>query len=127
MGKIFESFSIDGKVLNALVDTGARRSYVVKSSLLPQIHIEQIDHPFHVGLGGQSREIREVALIRGKIEDVSCEMIAYATEELGVDESGKKIDILIGAETLELWAAWIDMDKRKLDLSALRRGEFTEY
>lgn len=127
MGRIFEVLNINGTSLNALVDTGARRSYIVRTSAPKELLIKSIAQPFHVGLGGQSREIQEVALVQGRIQDVSCEMMAYVTDSLGTDEAGNRIDILIGAETLELWAAWIDMDKRKLDLSALRRGEFTEY
>lgn len=114
-------------MLNALVDTGARRTYAARSSLPEGVYIRNAAQSFHVGLGGMAREIREVALVQGRIQDVPCETMAYVTDDLGISESGEKIDFLIGAETLELWAAWIDMDKRQLDLSALRRGEFTEY
>lgn len=53
-------------------------------------------------------------------------MTAYVLPELGETEHGR-LDAIIGALTMEEWYIKLDPQKGDLDLTGLRKREFTEY
>lgn len=120
----------DGKKLNAVLDTGSRRSYI-RSELVegcPRVAV----HPFEVKLGGQTLSLKEGRVVSGIVKDSLGRAyrfgeILFPVHDLG-DENGKRIDILFGAIILEDWGAVIDESTSppQVDYRILRKGELVE-
>jgi len=51
---------------------------------------------------------------------------ARVLEEIGVDEHGKRIEVLIGALTMQEWGIRLNMEEEKLDMSHYP-NEFIEF
>lgn len=82
--------------------------------------------PYEVGLGGKRNRITEVCFVAGKLAGNPVDVTALVVEELGVDEEGQAIDLLFGADAMEVWNIKLDPKAGKLDLSRMRR-EFIYY
>jgi len=52
--------------------------------------------------------------------------MAYVVKDLGETEYGR-LDAIVGALTMEEWYIKLDPRRGELDLSGLRKREFTEY
>ncbi len=124
MGRIIKEIEIEGRLLNALFDTGTTNTYITRafapSTLVP------LRQPFRVGLGGESKELQEVCILQGKIEGLDFATDGFVVDELGV-AGGKRLDMIIGATTMERWEIWLHPKTGTLDLEGLRRREFTEW
>lgn len=121
---------IRGKRVNAILDTGAWRSYI-RSELAKNFPIVPVE-PFEVKLGGKTFKVKEGRLVHGTIKDTEERMykfgnVLYAVSDLG-QENGKKIDLLFGAVILEDWGAIINEGTipPQVDYYRLRKGELTE-
>lgn len=125
MARIIKAIEIQGQPANALFDSGATNTYV-RSSLVASAPRQAMRPPIHVGLGGQSIEIRELCLIEGKIEGLDFLADAVPVTELGRTD-GHELDAIIGALTMEHWEIRLDPKAGGLDLEGLRRREFTEF
>jgi hypothetical protein len=123
MSRIVKQIRIDGTSLQALFDTGSLRSYIAEEFRPPTTRSVP---PVAVGLGGDVRQLDERCDVTASIEGLQFDLTAYIVDRLGETEHGR-IDAIIGALTMEEW--WIKLDPKtgELDLSGLRRREFTEY
>jgi len=123
--RIVKKIEIEGKEVTALFDTGALHTYVARH-LLKEIPSWTILNPYRVALGGKIIEVKEIYHVNGKIEGLD-----FDTETVPIDEIGKingqNIDVIIGALTMEKWEISINLKEGTLDLSGLRRREFTEF
>jgi hypothetical protein len=71
-------------------------------------------------------EVKEYCAVEGKIEGYAFDTKVVPIDDLGrVD--GKKIDVLIGALTMEEWEINTNPKDGTLDLGGLKRREFTEF
>src|SRR5262245_8039011 len=113
MARIFKTIEIQGQPAQALFDSGAMNTYV-RSSLLASAPRLPMTPPAHVGLGGQSIEIRELCLIQGKIEGLDFLADAVPVAELGRAD-GHELDAIIGALTMERWEIKLDPKAGALD------------
>lgn len=125
MARIIKTIEIEGKAAVALFDTGATYSYV-RSALTGVAPKRAMSPPARVGLGGKEIEIRELCLLEGKIEGLSFLADAVPVDDTG-HADGHKLDVLIGARTMEQWEIKLDPKSGTLDLDGLRRREFTEF
>ena len=82
--------------------------------------------PVRVVLGGRDIEIRELCFVSGKIEGLGFIGDAVQVDDLG-RANGHKLDVIIGALTMERWEIKLDPKSGELDLEGLRRREFIEY
>lgn len=114
---------VDGRWLRALFDPDSLRSYISAEFRPPSTRKAP---PITVGLGGQVRRLDERCDITAAIEGLEFDMTAYVVDALGETEAGR-IDAIVGALTMEEW--WIKLDPKtgEVDLTGLRRREFTEY
>lgn len=123
--RILKEIEIEGKKAKALFDTGAVHTWVIKK-LLKNVPTKKISKSYRVGLGGKNVEVKEMCLINGKIEGLD-----FSTSAISVDEIGKingdKIDVLVGALTLEEWEITLNPKEGTLGLDGLKRREFTEF
>jgi len=123
--RILKEIEIEGKKANALFDTGSIHTYV-SSRLLEGVPIRTLSEPYRVALGGRIIEVKEYCSIEGKIEG-----LVFHTEVIPIDEvgrvDGKVVDVLIGVLTMEEWEIIPNPKDATLDLSGLKRREFTEF
>jgi len=130
MSRPLVEVEVEGKKLNAVLDTGAWRSYI-RSELakdFPAVPVE----PFDVRLGGHSFKVKEGRIVSGKVKDSEERAYRFSEKlfpvsELG-QENGKEIDVLFGAVILEDWGAVINETTipPQVDYYRLRKGELTE-
>ncbi len=123
MGRIVHEIEVDGKNLKALFDTGSIRSYI-RSEFRPEVTHKV--PPIHVALGGQELTLTQRCDIVATIEGLGFAFNAYPIDEIGVIEEGR-LDVLIGVLCMEEWDIKLDPTNRTLDLTGLRRREFTEF
>lgn len=83
--------------------------------------------PVSVGLEGQVLSLRAICLVEAYLEGEPFNFQAYPIHRIGRDETGREIDILIGATAMEQWGLTLDPRTGRIDLSRLKRREFTEY
>ncbi|MEW6685422.1 MAG: hypothetical protein AB1393_04365 [Candidatus Edwardsbacteria bacterium] len=123
--RIVKETEIEGKKATALFDTDSMHTYV-SSRLLEGVPIRFLSRPYKVALGGRVIEVKEHCSIQGKIEGLD-----FHTEVVPIDEvgrvDGKEVDIIIGALTMEEWEIIPNPKDATLDLSGLKRREFTEF
>lgn len=123
--RIIKEIEIEGTKANALFDTGSFHTYVVRR-LLEGVPSHPVPRPYKVGLAGKAIEVREHCLINGKIEGLDFSTYATPIDDLG-NLDGKILDVIIGAGTMEEWEIILNLKDGTLDLSGLKRREFTEY
>jgi len=123
--RIVKEIEIEGKRATALFDTGSTHTYA-SSRLLEDVPMRILPESYKVALGGRVIEIKEHCSIQGRIEG-----LAFHTEAIPIDEvgkvDGKVVDVLIGALTMEEWEIIPNPKDATLDLSGLKRREFTEF
>lgn len=130
MSRPLVEVEIADKKLNAVLDTGSRRSYIRSEFVkgFPTVSV----HPFEVKLGGQTLSLKEGVVVSGIVKDSMGRAyhfgeVLFPVGNLG-EENGKRIDIVWGAVILEDWGAVIDesMSPPQVDYCILRKGELIE-
>ena len=124
MARIIREVEVEGNRLTALFDSGSNNTYI-RGAVAPPTRI-QLRRPFTVGLGGDTREIREICVFEGEIEGLGFASDSYVIDEIGTAD-GHRLDMIVGARTMEGWEIKLDPSSGELDLTGLRRREFTEY
>ena len=127
MSGVIKTIEIEGQPVKALFDTGAFHSYLLREYLeaLPERFVP-VSKPYEVALGGESFEVREHALINGKIEGLDFNTMVVPINSLG-KANGHDLDAIIGAITMEAWEITVNPKDGTLGLEGLKRREFTEY
>jgi len=123
MARLVQNIEINNKTLRALFDTGSLRSYIcVKFRPVTTRKVP----PIRVGIGGKTLNLDERCDVTAQINGLQFDLTAYIIDEIGESEYGS-IDVIIGAITMEEWFIKLDPRNQTLDLSGLRRREFTEF
>jgi hypothetical protein len=125
MSRVIKTIEIEGRPVKALFDTGAFHSYVIRK-YLEGVPMRSVTKPYEVALGGETIEIRERALVNGKIEGLDFDTSVVPVDSLG-KANGHDLDAMIGAITMEAWEITLNPKDGSLGLEGLRRREFTEY
>jgi hypothetical protein len=125
MGRVREMIRVDGRDCWTLFDTGARNTYVVQdvADMLPT---SATPHPVRTALGGSVREVTTRALLEGKVEGRFVSATAMVVDEIGRDEDGRRIEVLMGALAMQNWGIRPVPDEERLDLSHYPE-EFVEF
>ena len=125
MSRVIKTIEIEGQPAKALFDTGAFHSYVLRK-YVEDSPTQVVAKPYEVALGGETFEVREHALINGKIEGLDFNTMVVPINSLG-KANGHDLDAIIGAITMEAWEITVNPKDGSLGLEGLRRREFTEY
>ena len=102
MGRIRLELDVDGKKCWALFDSGARNSCITAEtaaglSLLPVKGIRKSS------LGGREHQVTHVCHVPTNLEGHALEIPTSVVDEIGPDENGRRIDILLGALAMQQW------------------------
>jgi hypothetical protein len=127
MSRVIKTIEIEGQPAKALFDTGAFHSYLLRKYLeeIPDRFVA-VAKPYEVALRGETFEVREHALVNGKIEGLDFNTMVVPIQRLG-KANGHNLDAIIGAITMEAWEITVNPKDGSLGLEGLRRREFTEY
>jgi len=125
MGRVRAEVVVDGRNYWTLFDTGARNTYVVQdlTSLLPTYELERVEP---VSLGGKAHKVTRECRLTCLVEGLPVRTLARVLEEIGRDEEGRRIDILLGALAMQEWGIRPIPDEERLDMTHYPR-EFVEY
>ncbi len=123
--RIVKQIEIEGKPATALFDTGSMHTYVARW-LLEGVPVRTLPQPYTVALGGRTIEVTQHLSAQGTIEGLGFHTEAIPIDTLGRID-GKSIDVLIGALTMEEWEIIPNPKDGTLDLTGLKRREFTEF
>ena len=130
MSRPLVEVEIEGKKLNAILDTGSRRSYI-KSEITEKFPTVSV-HPFEAKLGGEALKLEEGRVVSGIIKDSLGRSyrfgnILFPVKDLG-EENGRDVHVLFGAIILEDWGTVIDesITPPQVDYRILRKGELLE-
>lgn len=116
MGRGRENIVMNGKNYWILFDTGSRNNYIVKeaTSSLP---ILKLRTPQYTLISGEEREITEMYFLSCFVHNLPITAYPIVVNELGEDEAHKKIEVLIGALTMQEWGIRPIPDEERLDMS----------
>ena len=125
MGRVKANISIDGRDYWALFDGGAINTYVVEdvASHLPTFELEK---PEPVAIGGMIHKVMKHCYLFCFVEGLPIRTLARVLENIGKDEEGKEIEVLMGALTMEEWGIVPIPKEKKLDMTHYPK-EFVEY
>ncbi|MEW6687239.1 MAG: hypothetical protein AB1393_13720 [Candidatus Edwardsbacteria bacterium] len=125
MGRVRTNVRVNGCNCWTLFDGGARNTYVVQdvASHLPTFELEK---PQSVSLGGRVYMVTKTCWLNCLVEGLPVQAHARVLEEIGPDEEGKKIEILIGALTMQEWGIRPIPDEERLDMTHYPK-EFVEF
>ena len=82
--------------------------------------------PYKVALGGETFEVRERALVNGRIEGLDFDTSVVPVESLG-KANDHDLDAIIGASTMKPWEITVNPKDGTLGLEGLKRRKFIEY
>jgi len=85
---------VNGRECWTLFDTGARNTYVVHS-VSSLLITSKIKKPFRTAIGGQVKETTKTAILEAEIEGRRISTHAMVIDEIGNDENGTPIEILL--------------------------------
>lgn len=125
MGRIREYIVINGNNRWTLFDSGSRNNYIIQSVTegLPSF---SYDKPEKVHLAGKVHKIANYCNINCRIQGNEVVGLARVIDILGKDETGKEIEILIGALTMQEWGIRLNLTEENLDLSHYS-NDFLEF
>ena len=125
MGRVRAEVVVNGRNCWALFDTGARNTYVVQdlTPVLPTFELERVEP---VSLGGKIHEVTQECRLICLVEGLPVRTLARVLEEIGEDEEGRRIEILLGALAMQEWGIRPIPDEERLDMTHYPR-EFVEY
>jgi hypothetical protein len=125
MGRVRSNVVVAGQSFWALFDSGARNTYVVEevASLLPTFAMAR-SQP--VALGGRVHRVERACHLSCEIEGFPVEVDAWVLPEIGADEQGKRIEILLGALAMQQWGIALIPQDERLDMTHYPK-EFVEF
>jgi len=125
MGRVRAEVAVNGRNCWTLFDTGARNTYVVQdlTPVLPTFELERVEP---VSLGGKIHEVTQECRLICLVEGLPVRTLARVLEEIGEDEDGRRIEILLGALAMQEWGIRPIPDEERLDMTHYPR-EFVEY
>jgi hypothetical protein len=125
MGRVKSNVSIDGQNYWTLFDCGALNTYVVEdiASRLPTFELKKTES---VALGGRTHNITQKCRLTCLVEGFLIDVLARVVKEIGKDEEGKRIEVLIGALAMEEWGIIPVPKEKKVDMTHYPK-EFIEY
>lgn len=127
VGRVRENIEVQGRQCWTLFDTGSRNTYVVEqvASLLPTFSLDRAER---VALGGSVQTIDKDCMLTGLVQGLPIRVRARVLPEIGRDEEGKPIEILLGALAMQEWGIVPIPHQERIDMTNYPEMfvEFTE-
>jgi hypothetical protein len=127
MGRVFGIIQVGGRRLKSLFDPEVPNTYIPAEAAkgLPTTRL-RIPRRSHVG--GKLHMSSKVCLLAGTLEGHAVDLAAYVLKEVGEDEDGRPIDLIVGLLAMRQWNIVLLPEEQRLDLHRVPKGfiEFTE-
>lgn len=125
MGRVRKNVQVSGSDVWALFDTGARNTYVVEdiASHLQTFDLEEVES---IRLGGKIHKVTKDCRLICRVEGLPVRVNARVIDSIGIDEEGKRIDVLFGALAMQEWGIELNLDEEDIDMSHYPK-EFVEF
>ena len=111
---------VDGRKFRTQFDPGAQNSYVV-----PRVGrllvTSKLSSAYRCQLGGRSQRVTQAALLEADIEGHRISTFAFVIDDIGKDEGGETIEVLVGVLAMRQWGIHLIPDQNGLDLSLYPR------
>lgn len=125
MGRVRTYVEVDGRRVWALFDTGARNTYVV-ADVAGSMAKAALRRPEPSALGRKTHLVTHECLLVGAVEGYNFSVDARIVPEIGMDEEGKRIEVLFGALALQKYGINVDTRNERLDFTHYPK-EFVEF
>lgn len=125
MGRIRREIQVDGSRFWALFDSGSRNNYVtpvVAAALAPAKSVA----PRTVNIGGSPHHVAQACVLVADVEGHDIDVDAYVIDELGSDEGGRPIEVLLGALAMQKWGIRLVMEEERIDWTHYSK-DFLEF
>ena len=125
MGRVKEEIRVNGQRFWTLFDSGSRNTYITPevASHFAKVKLDKVRA---VDLGGRTHRLKNIVILKAKVEDKPVEINAYVIDRVGLDEKGREIHILLGALAMQQWGIELNLKKEQLDLTHYPK-EFIEF
>ncbi|MBI2191251.1 MAG: aspartyl protease family protein [Planctomycetes bacterium] len=125
MGRIRTHIRINGQKRWTLFDTGARNTYIIRDAASSLLTLK-LKKPIRTGLGGMVQTVKETAVLEALVEGQRITTHAFVVPQIGKDETGMPIEIILGALAMQQWGIRPVPDEERLDLTHYPT-EFIEF
>ena len=116
MGRIRRDMTISGQPRWTLFDSGARHSYLV-ADVAGTLDVKDLPTPRTTALGAKTHTVRQVCLVFADVEGHPLDFEANVVAEIGKDEDGRRIEVLLGALAMQAWGVRLDPQNERVDWS----------
>ncbi len=116
MGRIRKMIDVQGRDSWTLFDSGARNTYVVPD-VAARLLTTNLPRPMQTKLGGETKTSSRATVLVGEIAGKAFHTEAIVIDNIGVDDTGKPIEILFGALAMQQWGIRLVPESEELDLS----------
>ena len=125
VGRVRADLEVEGRPFWTLFDTGARNTYVVEevAALCLTFSMPRAEP---VALGGRTHQINRSCVLLASVEGLPIHVQARVLPEIGRDELGRPIQILLGALAMQEWGIIPIPQEERLDLTNYPK-EFVEF
>ena len=79
--------------------------------------VRELPEPQTTGQGGNRHQIHQACLLFAEIDGRWIQTNANVIDEIGVDENGRQIDVLLGALATQQWGINLDLQREELDFT----------
>jgi hypothetical protein len=116
VGRVRSNVAIGDRTFWTLFDTGAMNTYIVGevASLLPTFPLGRREP---VSLGGSVQQVETTCLLTCLVEGLPVRVLARVLPEIGNDEQGRRIEILLGALAMQEWGITPIPKEERLDMT----------
>lgn len=116
VGRIKRDVIVDGEPFWTLFDTGAVNTFVTEEVAS---HCVTLPAPTRLGvrLGGQVHQIDQLCALVCLVEGLPIHTLAQVLREIGPDENGRPIQILLGALAMQQWRIIPIPEEERLDMT----------
>lgn len=116
MGRIKREIEVDRQWYWTLFDSGSRNSYVTEE-VAAHLVTDNLAKQQSTALGGKVHQITKACILKAEIDGHSIDTHARVLDEIGTDENGRRLDVLLGALTMQEWGIRLDLQDEELDFT----------
>jgi len=116
MGRIKREIEIDGQWYWTLFDSGSRNSYVTEE-VAAHLVTDNLAKQQSTALGGKVHQIKQACILKAEIDGHPIDTHARVLDEIGTDENGRCLDVLLGALAMQEWGIRLDLQDEELDFT----------
>lgn len=125
MARVFRIIQVGRKRLRTLFDSEVTNCFI-SAKAAKGLSTTTLKTPRPGKFGGKRRLAKEVCLLSGKLEGQWLDLGAYVLDEVGLDDEGRPIDLVVGLLGMRQWNIVLVPEEGRLDLSHFPK-EFIEF